>query len=324
MAGCRLTHGVWTRYLPIVSTMPVAAAPAYGRWLSRIQAGAIAGGIWIALTYLSGFPFFGLGPTHPSLVLGQPRGTWLLAAGLVIVSAIGGWLGARRGQRDGVRGLAVVALGWALWSTGGGSVDQWLIERNPVPGPGTAGAYWALLPDYLLLAVAIALVLLVSGVGTDPGAARAGILRVKALMPLDADRAERRRGLLGLAVTIAVAAVSISLLMGPRLAATRQGQVFFAVAAGFWLAAYVARHVTKVQRAGWLWPAPLAVGLIGAVLAALRPELAPPYDRINIIPAWNLVRPLPVEMVSVGLLAILWHFRARGPEDVHAAAGASS
>ena len=52
-----------------------------------------------------------------------------------------------------------------------------------------------------------------------------------------------------------------------------------------------------------------AVGLIGVVVAALKPGLGPGYEQINIIPAWGLVRPLPVEMVAVGCVAILLTLR---------------
>src|SRR5262249_17185577 len=144
------------------------------------------------------------------------------------------------------------------------------------------------------------------------------------LLPLDAGPEERRAGLLALLITVAASGVLVTVLMGPSLGKTYQKQVYFAVAAGFWIGVYIARQATKVSRAGWLWPATLIVGAIGVIFAAIRPVHAASYDHNNIIPAWNLVRPLPVEMVSVGLLAILWHFRSHGEQPDTAGARSSS
>jgi hypothetical protein len=55
----------------------------------------------------------------------------------------------------------------------------------------------------------------------------------------------------------------------------------------------------------WYLPGPFVVGVIGALVAAWRPGLGPAYENVNVIPAWGLVRPLPVEMVSVGLVATI-------------------
>jgi len=119
----------------------------------------------------------------------------------------------------------------------------------------------------------------------------------------------RVAALLALAIVVILASVFISKLMGPSLGETYTKQVYFAVAVGFWGAVFIARYLTGVDRPGWLWLAPLLVGLIGVLLAAWRPELPAPYRADNSKPAWNLARPLPIEMVSAGLLGILWHFR---------------
>ena len=107
-----------------------------------------------------------------------------------------------------------------------------------------------------------------------------------------------------------IAAVLVLILVGPRVGHTYRGQVYFAVAVGFIVAVLVARRVTGVRGIIWYLPGPLLVGLLGVLLAAWRPGLGAGYEHINVIPAWGLVRPLPVEMVGVGLVAILLTLRA--------------
>jgi hypothetical protein len=294
-----------------VSILAASAIPTHVRWLWRLRAGVAAGVIWIGLSYLSGYSIFGGGPAEPALILAGHASASKLIAGILILSLLGALIACRRDQPDAVRPLAAVALGWALWATGGGTMDQWLIERNPVPGTPNGAVYWALIPDYVVIAVVLVAVRLFSDWLADRSLGSRPVVAFRGLLPLDAAPADRKSGFLALLITVGLASVLISVLMGPTLGKTRQGQVFFAVAVGFWLAVFAARQITKVQRAGWFWPAPVIVGLIGTIVAALRPGFPPPYDQNNINPAWNLVRPLPVEMVSVGLLGILWHFRTR-------------
>ena len=100
------------------------------------------------------------------------------------------------------------------------------------------------------------------------------------------------------------------ILSGPRVGHTYRGQVYFAVALAFVIAVLVARRVTGARGIIWYLPGPLVVGIVGVLLAAVRPGLGAGYESINIIPAWGLVRPLPIEMVSVGVAAILLTLRA--------------
>ena len=94
---------------------------------------------------------------------------------------------------------------------------------------------------------------------------------------------------------------------------------YFAVALGFVAGTYVARRFLQVSDPIWYWPAPILLGVIGVLGAGLDPALRLPeeYSHSDTIPAWALVRPLPVEMVGVGLLVTLWLLRRPTARDEH-------
>jgi hypothetical protein len=190
-------------------------------------------------------------------------------------------------------------------------MDDWLIQRNLVPGAPTSAPYWSLLGDYvyLLLGVAGACAILNLLAGRQDGAGTAS-QSIRQAFGLTAPPDQRRAGLLALLITTVVSGVAVFILTGPPLGETYRGQVYFAVALGSFAGVFVAHRAVKVDDPLWYWPAPLLLGIIGLVVAALKPGLMlPPDCHLNTIPAWGLSRALPIEMVGVGLVGTLWMLR---------------
>jgi hypothetical protein len=132
----------------------------------------------------------------------------------------------------------------------------------------------------------------------------------------------RRDSLIGLLLTTLIAGALALVLTGAPLAYTRRGQVYFALLVGFLAAVFVTSrvmrsstpHLPGTLSPAWCWPAPFLLGVIGLTVAAVSPGLMlpPGYERLDTIPAWALARPLPVEMIGVGLVGVLWLLGPRG------------
>jgi hypothetical protein len=217
-------------------------------------------------------------------------------------------------------GLLGVGLGLALWAAEhgrvGGTMNDWLIRRLPEPGPPVSGPYWALLVDYVYLALAVGGAVVIAHLlaREGPGArvsSESGSWRVRVERALGMNPEGRWARVGAMFLSTAVAGVTIFFLAGPVLDQVLRGQVYFAVIAGFMLGAYVVRWVLKVDDARCLWPGPLMLGVLGLVVAGLRPGLMIPadYHHTNVVPAWPLVRALPVELVGAGLVGSLWLLR---------------
>jgi hypothetical protein len=211
--------------------------------------------------------------------------------------------------------LIVIGLALALWAAEGGrrggTMDDWLIQCNLLPGTPTSAPYWSLLGDYVYLLVGVAGVCAIrsrtAGGQTSTNTVSGGLRQA---FGLTAPPDQRRAGLLALLITTAVAGVAVFILAGPALGATYRGQVYFAVALGTFAGVFVAHRTVKVDDPVWYWPAPLLLGIIGLLVAALKPGLMLPADcQLNSIPAWGLSRALPIEMVGVGLVGTLWTLR---------------
>lgn len=274
-------------------------------WVRRIGLAALIALFWAVLHYGVDGTVLARGLDRPVVVLAGDGG---ILAGVVVlvVLAIGGLLGMllTRGVGE-APGLFAVSLALALWAWHGGTMDEWLKLSNPVPGPPTGAAYRPLLAEYVYWAVVLAAVLGVTQwwMRASGGGKRAGG-RERSASAVGMS-GQLGGGIFALLVTAAVAAALLFVLAGPRVGHTHRGQVYFAVAASFIIGVVVARRVVTVRGYIWYLPAPLIVGIAGVLLAMAKPALGAGYENINIIPAWGLVRPLPIEMVSVGLLAVL-------------------
>lgn len=266
--------------------------------------------LWAALHYVLDATVLARGLDRPVVVLIGDGG--VAAAGLVLVLLLlGGLLGALLSRRQGgVQGLVVVGLALALWAWQGGTMDDWLELSNPVPGPPTGAAYRPLLVEYVYWAVVVvAVFLLTEWLMRSSGGAqtRHGQKKTDGRGQSGTNVGS---GIVALIVAAAAAAALLFVLTGPRLGHTYRGQVYFAVAVAFAVGVLIARRVTAVRAYIWYLPAPIIVGIVGVLLATAKPALGAGYENINVIPAWGLVRPLPIQMVSVGLLAVTLTSRA--------------
>jgi len=250
----------------------------------------------VALTayYVTRF-FTGPDPYRPFTLLGVGFVPYLAVLLVAAVAAGAFALALRVNEFD--RLLELSCAGLAIGVAFGGTIDDWLILQNPVPGPPSGSAYAPLLLDYVILGLLLGGGLLLA--------------RRKRALPAVGGADATQSGLVAMVTCAALAAALMTIFMGPRLMHTLRGQVYFTVGGAFFFATAMARSFTGVRNLFWYLPAPFLVGIVGVLLAAARPALGDPYDRVNVIPAWALVRPLPVEMVAVGLFGILWSLRAQ-------------
>lgn len=245
---------------------------------------------------------------HP-IVVTSGEGGPLAALALAVVLLLGGVLGSFiAGRADGRGAVLVSSAALLAWAFSGGTMDDWLLSRQPAPGPGSAAPYRALIGELVYLALVIGgLVALVTWLMRREAApAQDGFAQ---LWAEPQDPGSMRTGALALLVTIVVATVLLSVLNGPPIAITRRGQVIFATAVSFWAATLAGHYLTHVRRPLWYWAAVPVVGLIGLLYAQSRPALGAPYENINTIPSAGMARALPIELLSVGFLAIHWAFR---------------
>lgn len=283
-------------------------------WLGRLRLAAAVALVWAALHYVADATVLARGLDRPvTIVIGQGGFAAAIVGAVVVLVLllVGALVGELLcGRRDGAQGLLVVGLALALWAWRGGTIDDWLIMKNQTAGPPAAAAYWPLLAEYAYWIVVVAAVFALTGWRARVSdRAEPGTDRRKA-GGLDTSPAGLRDGITALVVTVAVAATLVLILTGPRVGHTYRGQVYFAVAVAFIVGVLAGRRVSGARSFVWYVPGPLMVGIAGVLLATWKPGLGPAYENINVIPAWGLVRPLPIEMVSVGLVATLLTLRA--------------
>ncbi|MEW6251821.1 MAG: hypothetical protein AB1716_14340 [Planctomycetota bacterium] len=304
-----------------------AAAPAVSAratWTDRLRFAAGIVVVWAGLHFLVNplLPPRGL-DRPPVLVTGRfgPL-AGLLAAGVLWAGAAVAASPLLHRNRRGV--MLAVAGGLALWAAEGGrtggTMADWLILQNEVPGGPRGGPYWWLLADYVYLLVGFAGAVVISGLpgrraqrhAGIPGAGerdrhgwRALLLAAAGLEQPGKQRAVRVNALL---LSTVIAGVAMFVLMGPTVDAVLRGQVYFAAIVSFMLGVYVAGRLLDVREARCYWLGPFLLGACGLAVAGLRPGLGLPagYQDLNILPGWNLARALPAEMVGAGLVGVLW------------------
>ncbi|MGE0478941.1 MAG: hypothetical protein AB7Q17_00590 [Phycisphaerae bacterium] len=294
-------------------------APADSAWPARISFWLSVLLAWAALRFLAAPLLVPPGIERPVVL----AASWSALLGaplfLCVVAAAGAITAAMAPERHATRPMIVLGVALALWAATGGTMDDWLKLRNERVEPGRAAPYLALLPDYALLAAGVSGAAFCASwvlarrsrpaAGVDPAGPIAGGANARRA-GAGANRAAPANGVLCLLTTALISAVALLVLMGPRVATTRRGQVFFALTAAFFVGALAAHRLFRVADARWYWPAPLLVGGAGILYAALQPALPAPYTQVNIIPVHALVRALPIEMIGVGMVAVLWglHF----------------
>lgn len=281
--------------------------------------------VWAALGYGVGF-FVPRGSHRPAVFVAYEGG--LLACVLVTAVLLGGAVLTRLLGGPRPAALTVACLALALWVFPFGTTDDWLKDWHPAPSAPTAGPYLVLIGEYAYWAI---LLLAVAAVGGHLNTREAGDARQRvATLTRPAQPAAGvasawvsfgGNALLAALVSSAVAAGVLWLLSGPRVGATYRLQSYFAVGVAFYISTLAACRLTSARAPVGFWAAPLIVGLAGAVWSALRPAPPPPYSHLNIIPAVPLVRPLPVEMLSVGILAVQGALRSVALAAAHREGG---
>lgn len=292
----------------------VDAAPTL---VSRLRFGAAVAAVW-ALLHFAAAPWTApAGSFQPVTFVRavHPMGGVVLAIVMVFAVAAAAVLAGGAGPR---RALLTFGWGVALWlferGQAGGTMQSWLIAQNEVPGPPQGGPYALLLVDYLWLAgVLLAGAVVASRLSL---AAAGGPSGSTAPAPAPA------QGASALLVATVVGAVVASILFGPALNATLRLQVYFAVAVGLGMGVVVAAQLLRVRDIRWYLGAPIALGVVGLGVAAAYPSygLPPAYRELDTLPAWSLAKPLPIEMVSVGLIAIGTMLKPK-PGAAHGAGG---
>lgn len=281
-------------------------------WVTRLRLVLAIGLVWAGLHFVIDQTVLARGLDRPVVIAASGSG---LSAALAVALLL--WLGAvvgtlLAGIRDTTRILFVIGVALALWAAGDGTMDDWLLLQNQlVEGPRGA-PYWPLLGEYVYLAVVIAGAATLGGwtlLGQRASDAVARRAALRQTFALESGGTSWREGIFALLVTAVVAGFLMFILFGPREGHTRRGQVYFAVAVAFILGVMAAQRLTRVHHPLWYWPAPFVVGIVGVLLAALKPALPQPYQHLDVIPAWGLVRALPVEMVGVGVAAVIWTLR---------------
>jgi len=291
--------------------MATQATTTLTTWLNRLRFVLAVALLWAGLHFVVGF----------ALPRGIDRAFVLAAsplAGLLTIVVL--WLGAAAavlitGTRDRRLPLIVLGVALALWvgegGRAGGTMDDWLVFCNNLPGPPTGVRYWKLIADYVYLAVALtgAWVISTRLAGSVPASETPGDTLARAFA-LRVPAAERRQGLSALLTTVVVAAIAVYILAGPGLGATYRGQVYFAVGVGLFAGVFVAQRLVKTRDPLWFWPAPLVLGVVGLIVAGVQPGLGLQGYALNNLPAWGLSRALPLEMVGAGLVGALWMLHA--------------
>lgn len=286
----------------MLATSSIAPDTKTNAWLRRSR-------ILLAVALAWGVLHFGAGALlEPGLdrpIVLMPTGGILAALVLLIAAAAAGyagrWLdGATPGPTVGV---IVLMTGVALWSWPAGTMDDWLKLANPAPGAPSGAAYAALLPEYVLWV--LVMLAAVQACRLAGGAATGSFEGASAAGRAAGDASPAWPGWTALVLTAALSGALVLILSGPRTDATYRGQVYFALALGFYGGGWAASRLTHVKAPRWYLPAPFLVGVFGLLWAMSQPALPGRYAEINIIPANGLARALPIETVSVGALALL-------------------
>jgi hypothetical protein len=295
-------------------------------WLARGRFVLATALVWAGLHFLVGWAL-PHGVDRPLVLSTSPYGPLAGLLLIVVVWIAGAMVSLLVRPHGQWQALFIIGLAFALWAAEGGrhggTMDDWLIQRNATVGPPAGGPYWRLLPDYLYLLIAVGGAAVTSALFVARGKPVSWQAQLRQSLRLDVPAEERHGEITALLATAVVAGIAALILMGPAVGATFRGQVYFAAGIGLFAGVFVAQRLVKTAGLLWAWLAPFLVGIVGLLLAALRPQLMLPaaYQHLNTIPAWGLARALPVEMVGIGLVGALWMLRtpdaeiARKPGD---------
>lgn len=277
-----------------------------------------------------------LAPTDPMLAISMrtvPNAT-LAVLTVIVLSAVSALIGeVLIGRKLPDFGLFAAAVGFAGLNLRSGNMASLLIDHGATEPAERGAFFFAMVPEVWFWLAAL---LIGSGVGiwmagrllpsalghatdgTDPVS-----VRLPGLFSLfsgsgGGDGAARQReiqhGLMAAATTVVVATVIVSLAAtASPVAAVQTGQIYFALAAGFYIGSTVGIQVFRPLWCGWPYLGVGFLATIGYVMAKVRPGIgglsqplvrfADRYDALPGIPPGSLSRGTPVEYAAVGLAA---------------------
>lgn len=262
-------------------------------WPQRLLPIAAVAGLWAATHYVVD-GLFRRPPTTPLVLAAAPLP--LVVAGLIVAVGIRSLARVGIARRPGTA-LAVAGAALALWASRTGNIDDWLLSQHPQPTGHHASAYAVLLADYVLFALMGVAIL---GKTALPARRDPAVL-------IDRSRPHSAPWPAVLLATV-VAIALLLILTGPIASRTLRGQVYFAAFISVGLGVVAARRTFHTRDAAAYWLVPIVAGVVGAAVAAVKPDLMIPsgYNHLNALPAWGPVRALPIELVSIGWLALSW------------------
>jgi hypothetical protein len=212
-------------------------------------------------------------------------------------------------------GLFVVALGLAAMNVRGAQVDH--LVRYAPQGTTRSAVFLLLAVEVLawmlVMLAAAASDALVSGWFDTAHSGQAGH-RLVGLGELLLGRSrwqsgvhEIRNGLLCFLLCAVAAAVLIRMFGGPALSIIRKGQVYFSLAAAFFVAGLVAQQLSRARLMIWPLLAVPLVATVGYVAGGVQPHASVPpiYEGLEHIMPNFLCRALPVEYFSAGVAGVV-------------------
>ncbi len=255
------------------------------------------------------------------------RAVVALWPGLAVLTVVSAAIGtAIVGRRLPEAGALAAAVGLGALSLRGGSMQMLLAyHADEAAGPRRA-LMWSMALDCLLwTAVMAAAWVSVAAVrhwlwGGPPRTPDAEPVKpektAKTSKAAPPAISKPRLGWPALAVTTVVALLVIwSTIARTPVAGIARGQVIASVAGGLYLGALAGRYFTRVTDPTWYVLAAPAAGLIGYIVGLFSSDMGwaqgniwQPYALLAITPPHDLVRPLPVEYVAVGIIGALSGF----------------
>lgn len=293
-----------------MTTTTLETRSAFAAWLRRGRFVLAVALVWAALHFVVDQTVLSRGLNRPVVLLASPGG---ISGGLLTVLAL--WVAAAlatllAGRREPTDGLVIVGLGLSFWALEGGTMSDWMKMKLVLTDESAANAYRPLIADYVLLLIAMAGVLVI-GTLLAP---RRNDSKARDTLRETFAGGDWRNGLIALVVGTAVAAILMLILTGP-IGDIRQKQIYFAVAVSCAVGVVVSRRVSGVKEPLWYWLIPFVVGVLGLVIATVRPAPPTGYENVNIIPKLGLVRALPMEMIAVGIVVCIWTLRSTLPRS---------
>ncbi len=216
------------------------------------------------------------------------------------------------GKRLPEAGLFAVGVGMATMALRGGSMQS-ILAYSASPDTGSRRELmWQMGQDCLLWAAVMAVAWAVSTLARRWLWPDSGSL----VCPAHRKPVTPQLGAGALASTLVVALIVIWLTIARTpVAEIARGQVVASVAAGLFLGAMAGRTVTGVDNASWYLPAVVLVGLTAYLVGYLEADMSwasassyRPYTGLATTPPHDLVRPLPVEYMAVGVAGVLGGF----------------